>query len=223
MWLSSTSNYVGIYLFVICILVGYIYVEYFKTTLVYQKSTVDGKDYLVRNLPDKQEAANLLANIKETLLTLITKLRSAYPKDKRIQLLQDRFQPEFIRESEPNSQLSSFTIDKSRITFCLRSRDEYQKLVSLNVLVFVALHELSHIMTISVNHSAEFWDNFRFILAHAIYWKIYKPQNFLNNPEKYCGTFITNSPLKLEDIPKYVQFDTNVSEENEAMIRTVVS
>ena len=33
------------------------------------------------------------------------------------------------------------------------------KLVDKNLLLFVALHELSHIMTVSLNHTEEFWDN----------------------------------------------------------------
>ena len=31
---------------------------------LYVKSSIDGKEYLVRDLPDKQEAANLLAKVR---------------------------------------------------------------------------------------------------------------------------------------------------------------
>ena len=36
-----------------------------------------------------------------------------------------------------------------------------------NTLTFVALHELSHVMTVSVGHKQEFWDNFKFILKES--------------------------------------------------------
>ena len=39
--------------------------------VIYVKSNIDGKEYLVRNLPDKQQAADLLANINKKLTQLI--------------------------------------------------------------------------------------------------------------------------------------------------------
>ena len=48
--------------------------KYFETKsydVVTQKSTVDNKDYLVRNTPDKQQAADTLANISQRLLKLV--------------------------------------------------------------------------------------------------------------------------------------------------------
>ena len=33
---------------------------------------------------------------------------------------------------------------------------------------FVALHELSHVMTVSVGHTQEFWENFKFLLKEAV-------------------------------------------------------
>ena len=64
-----------------------------------------------------------------------------------------------------------------------------------NIMMFVALHELAHIMTKSVGHTDEFWDNFRYLLKKAIKLGVYKDVNFEKNPVDYCGTKITNSPL----------------------------
>ena len=61
--------------------------------------------------------------------------------------------------------------------------------------MFVALHELSHVMTKSIGHTEEFWDNFRFLLKEAINANLYKNHNFRKFPVKYCGTEITDSPL----------------------------
>ena len=61
--------------------------------------------------------------------------------------------------------------------------------------MFVALHELSHIMTKSIGHTKEFWDNFKFLLQQAINTKVYKYQDFRKKPVKYCGTEITDTPL----------------------------
>lgn len=215
--MDTDSHYIPIYLFVIAILIWYIYSQYFKSNLIYVKSTVDGKAYLVRDLPDKQEAANLLATIGQKLKQVKELFNKHYPNDKRVILLNKRFKPDEVSESEPNSKYTSYTINKGeKIIYCLRSRDNKQKLVNPNVLLFVALHEMSHVMTISVDHSPEFWDNFRFVLANCIHWGVYKEQNFKENPQEYCGTQITNSPLDLKDLPKYVKYNQQVDERNEA-------
>jgi hypothetical protein len=62
--------------------------------------------------------------------------------------------------------------------------------------MFVALHELSHIMTKSVGHTKEFWDNFKFILQNAIVIGIYNPVDYSKDPKSYCGIQVTDTPLK---------------------------
>lgn len=220
--MSATNDdikYIAVYLLVIAVFVWYIYTEYFRTSLIYVTSTVDGKAYLVRNLPDKQQAADLLANTRLKLIGVQQNLTKYYPKDKRVILLNKRFKQDEMSESEPDSKYTSYTINKGeKIIYCLRSRDERQQLVNPNVLLFVALHEMSHVMTVSVDHSPEFWENFRFVLANAIHWKIYTPQNFKDKPQEYCGTHITNSPLNPQDMGKYVNYDAQVDDENDASI-----
>ena len=44
--------------------------------------------------------------------------------------------------------------------------------------MFVAIHELAHVMTKSVGHTEEFWTNMKFLLKIAIKEGIYKKQNF---------------------------------------------
>jgi uncharacterized protein YlxW (UPF0749 family) len=50
----------------ICLL-GYTHFENFTNEVSYMKSSIDEKEYLVRNMDDKQEAANVLANIRMKL------------------------------------------------------------------------------------------------------------------------------------------------------------
>ena len=81
-----------------------------------------------------------------------------------------------------------------KIIFCIRSKDTHQ-LVDLNTMMFVAIHEMAHIMTISIGHTDEFWNNMRYLLKKAINIGIYKRHNYKENPVSYCGTQITDSPL----------------------------
>ena len=162
----------------------------------YVKSKVDNKKYLVRKMPDKQRAADLLANIRIKLVKLCDYLELKHSDSKKVYRLIKRFNSDNITESSPTEKYTSYSVNKGeKIVFCLRSRDEQQKLVDENVMMFVALHELAHIMTKSVGHTDEFWDNFRYLLRKAIKLGLYKDVNFEKNPVDYCGTKITNSPL----------------------------
>lgn len=170
--------------------------EEFTSDIELVNSTVNNKKYLVRNKPDKQKAANILANISEKLQTLVDHLIQKYSDDQRVKLLYSRFNPDNISETAYNNKYTSYSVNKGeKIVFCLRSRDTNEVLENENTLMFVALHEFSHIMTTSIGHTKEFWDNFAFVLKEAIQIKVYQYQNFKDRPVKYCGTMITDTPL----------------------------
>ena len=180
--------------------------------LVHVPSTVDQRKYLVRDMPDKVQAADLLAHLRQRLMTLNTLLEKHYPKDKRVQTLVNRFNPDAISEisAHANPKYTSYSVGKGKqIIFCLRSRDKDQRLISDQTLTFVAIHELAHVMTISVGHTEEFWENMRFLLANAIEWNLYSPVNYAKKPQPYCGLQITSSPLAEGEATraKYVTYD----------------
>lgn len=213
--------FVAIYLLAVGLLLYYIFYVCFRSRLTYVVSGVDQQAYLVRNREDKSLAADMIARTKIKLLRLCTLLQKNYPTNRKVRLLVRRFDPSRLSESEENGQHTSYSLNKGeRIVLCLRSKDTEQKLADDNTILFVALHELAHVMTISVGHTREFWENFKFLLANAIFWKLYAPQDFKGNPQAYCGTQITDTPLRLTDMPKYVQFEAAEQETNEAAIRT---
>lgn len=163
--------------------------------LTYVKSDVDKETYLVQRRDDSQEAANLLGNLKQKLSKLIKIMKEKHPNDKRVIRLQKRFNPDNISESLPGSKYTSYSVNKGeKLVFCIRKKDT-QELIKLNTIIFVAIHELAHLMSVSIGHTDEFWDNMRFILRDAIKYKIYKEQDFRKKPEPYCGIKITSSPL----------------------------
>lgn len=193
-----------------------LFFQYYSDTidsdLVKVKSSVDQREYVVRNMPDKEAAADLLANLRQRLLALNTSLEKYYSKDKRVQTLINRFNPDAISEisAHANPKYTSYSVGKGKqIIFCLRSRDKTQKIISEQTLTFVAIHELAHVMTISVGHTEEFWENMRFLLAHAIEWNMYTPVNYAKKPQPYCGLQITSSPLAEDEAirAKYVTYD----------------
>ena len=62
-------------------------------------------------------------------------------------------------------------------------------------MMFVVLHEYAHLASVSIGHTQEFWDNFRWILEEAINIGIYVKQDFNKKNVEYCGMDITSSPL----------------------------
>jgi len=181
---------------VVLFVVIYIYIDTKNSNLIYVKSDIDGNMYLVRNVEDKQRAANLLANIRQKLVRLVDYLSKKYPEKNDVMRLKTKFNPENMEESESGSKYTSYSVNKGeKIVFCIRSKDKEARLEDENLLMFVALHELGHIMTLSTGHTEEFWDNFRYLLKEAIKIGVYSKHNFKAKPEKYCGTQITDSPL----------------------------
>jgi hypothetical protein len=78
---------------------------------------------------------------------------------------------------------------------CLRQRQgPDESLVDENVMMFVALHEFSHVCTKTVGHDADFWNNFGWILKEAEAQNLYKYTDFSAHPVSYCGVYITDSP-----------------------------
>ena len=187
-----------IYCVIISIILISLYIQYenFTNEISLTKSNLDGETYLVRNLPDKEEAANLLARIRKKCVKLTKYLAVKYPNKENVIQLVNNFKPNNISESAKNSKYTSYSVNKGeKIVFCLRSKDDNQELIKENIMMFVALHELGHVMSKSIGHTKEFWDNFRFLLKEAIKAKIYKYQDFRKKPVKYCGTNITDTPL----------------------------
>lgn len=177
----------------------FIHMENKNKDLTYVVSKVDDRKYLVRNLPDKQEAADMIATVRENLVKLAQELKKKNEGNIDIERMINNFNPNNIVESEKSSKYTSYSINKGEKTvYCLRSRDDKNELVKLNTIMFVALHELAHTMSKSIGHTKEFWDNFRILLRNAIKLGIYKRVNYNEKPVKYCGVEITDDPMNFD-------------------------
>ena len=160
----------------------------------------DGNEYDMQNLPNKEEAVKLMAKIRENL----DKLRDSYASeptlmnDPPVARFVARYQPDVFSENDINSSDTSYSENKGqRIVVCLR--DKLKKpdypLIDINTIMFVMLHEMAHLMTETIGHTPEFWENFKRILHDAVKIGIYTPVNYARQPTPYCGMTITDSPL----------------------------
>ena len=81
------------------------------------------------------------------------------------------------------------------MAFCLnKTKKSHSKLIDKNTLMFVALHELTHLATTDIGHTPTYWQNFKFLLINAKEFKIYNPVDYKNKPKQYCGMKITDNP-----------------------------
>ena len=114
----------------------------------------------------------------------------------RIDQLDRNYKRENFREISPFNMTgnTSFTENKGRrVVMCLR--DKNNKIHDTNTIMFVVLHEVTHIMSPEWGHPLGFWKLFQFILLEAIECKIYTPVNYSKHPQSYCGIIIDQSPL----------------------------
>jgi len=171
-----------------------------KYPIIQVRSKVDGLMYNVRDMSDKQEAADLLARVRHKLQKLIDVLRQRYPGKPQVIQLNEKFEadPKRFYEATPDSEHISYSVNKGdSIHLCLRQReDKTEPLVDENVMVFVALHEMGHVITSPLvkSHGPEFWNNFGWLLREAEAIEIYKYQDFKAHPVSYCGEKITDQP-----------------------------
>jgi len=161
------------------------------------KSTVDDQSYVVRNLPDKQEAADRLARTRGKLLRLMKTLKQTHAKKPFVAQMLRNFDadPSRFSESAPDASYTSYSLNKGEKVFmCLRQRNETEELVNENVVTFVALHEMAHIGTVDIGHTPLFWNNFGWLLKQAEAIQIYEFTDFKAHPVEYCGVRITDQP-----------------------------
>tara|TARA_B110000285_G_scaffold54979_1_gene62625 strand:+ start:1142 stop:1723 length:582 start_codon:yes stop_codon:yes gene_type:complete len=159
-------------------------------------STVDGKKYCVRERNQVQKASDLLARTTEKLGYLVENVGQRYPDRENVKKLVKNFNPTTIKETLPTSEFTAYSENKGeKLAFCLnKKKHNNDNLIDSNTLMFVATHEIAHIMTTSVGHTEEFWNNFKFLLENAVELKLYTPVDYKKEPEGYCGMDITDNP-----------------------------
>lgn len=184
----------GLVLLIILIML-YTFLHFNDFSLIFVKSK-DNKYHLVRNLPDKKLAANSMSEIKSRLLKLVKYLEDTYPDDPRTQRLMSRFNIDSIQETRLDSAHTSFSVDKGQeIHLCLRDKSENFNIHKINTLMFVALHEISHVASLNNGHEEEFQQNFVWILKHATSIGIFQNVDYSANNESFCGETINSNPL----------------------------
>jgi hypothetical protein len=173
------------------------------------KSSYDNKIYIIHRKNKSpeflQESANMLAKINERIELLISHLNRSYsnnPKYFFIKFL-DRYNNgsthSILSEASIDNRYTTYTLNKEEIHICLRTRNSNDSLYDINLLMYVLLHELAHLINYSKNnipiigHGDEFLNIFEFLVKEAIKIGIYKYENYNIFPKEYCNMTLDSS------------------------------
>jgi hypothetical protein len=183
------------------------------------KSDLDNISYpVVAKYENTKIAANMIGDMHIFTSNLIKKLKSVYLVDVFQQtpeyavginvtkLLMKRFHHDSLEENDPPSaDKTSYVLNKGEIiSLCLREKQSGQnKFHDLNILKFVMLHELSHMISVSVNHDVEFWTNFKFLLEFCEKYDLYKVPDYEKNNINYCGLNVSYVPSMDKKLKSY--------------------
>jgi hypothetical protein len=184
-----------IYFIFFCFII-YISLNYINNEVEY--INLNGTNFLVRNLYDKEIAAETLSNIKENLITLVDKINEDNDNDEYknyMRKIKDRMKTVKIRESSPNSSYTSYTVNKGEeMVFCIRSIYD-NSIHDINELLYVAIHEIAHIGCPEIGHTELFKKINIYLLNKAVLYNIYNYKNYNINNVEYCGMNISSNIL----------------------------
>ena len=185
---------------------GYIFYKYIYDGTEYMKSTVDNNYYRVRKGSDQQTKADILAIINGKFKIIVDNLRNdpVYSQKTAVRRLINNWDAGVtIKEIGHMESDAAYVINKKHMSFCLQKKDDLV-LEDLNLITYVGIHELAHIMSAEIGHGSEFKENFQFLLDYSgkiIYYDPLLKRNLplyielkkLNTRDSYCGVSLENS------------------------------
>ena len=186
------------YVLIVFIIIACVYM-YFESDSFQLKcivSTVDGNKYCVRERENLQKAADLLAKVTKKSKKLVEYVQEHHPDNPNVLRLVEKYNPQKVMETLPTSKYTAYSENKGeKLAFCLNKiKTENDNLIDEHTLMFVTIHELSHIMTKSIGHKSDFWQNFKFLLENAKAAGLHDPEDYKKKPRDYCGMKIHDNP-----------------------------
>ena len=158
-----------------------------------------GMKLMVYNDKNKKKSASLLSEIIIRMFKLrnnLIKDKEKYPEFKEyIILLEKNFNESRtqIYENDPSSELTSFSVNKGEeVALCLKSKKDGH-LHEINLLMYVAIHEMGHMGCPEIGHGELFQKVFKFLTLRAMEMKLYDKEDYNQNPVEYCGMILSST------------------------------
>lgn len=183
----------------ISMIIVFIYIFLFlnKNDVIYVETSTGAK-FLVHKDEMKSEKGELLGNIVQNMYKLKNHLVKNRNKFHEYKLYIDQLNKNFtdsttIYETDPKSDLTSYSVNKGEeVSFCLKSK-KTGKLHNLNLLMYVAIHEMAHIGCPEVGHGDLFKKIFKKFAEESINIGIYDKIDYWQEPVEYCGMILSSS------------------------------
>jgi predicted metal-dependent hydrolase len=186
-------------LIAIIIIFIYIFLFYNKKNVILVSGSETFNKYLVYNDKNKIKSALLLEKITKNMFKLKNYLytnKEKFPEMKNyiIQLNRNLNNDRtLIYENDPNSNLTSFSVNKGEeIALCLKSK-KTGEMHELNLMMYVTIHEMAHIACPEIGHGDLFKRIFKFLCEQAISINIYSYDDYDTNPVEYCGMVLSSN------------------------------
>lgn len=157
--------------------------------------TKSGKVYYVNKTTDitfAKEKAEMLEKIDENINKLLKLLKiSEHKNDVGVKKLLNNWSG-YIDELDKyeSKNIFAYNVNKGeQISVCLENK-QTNKLNSENEIMYVVLHELSHVMTNDYAHNKQFWDQFEFLISFASKHNIYNEIDYRKTPKPFCNSYL---------------------------------
>jgi predicted metal-dependent hydrolase len=157
-------------------------------------------DFIVMDSDNKpggeidKKASLILSMLDKDIQYLLNHLKHKYAnKDHRVNILIKNYARDDLRENNKNT----YVVGKGdKIYLCLRNNG---KILEYNILMFVLLHELAHMVTPEYNHTPLFWNNNVWIMKEAESIRIFNNVDYSKSPVYYCNNmYIDVNPSFVE-------------------------
>jgi hypothetical protein len=177
---------------------------------------INNEWYNVYNIHnDAKKAALYLSKINEFNVSFMRYLKNKYlnlsgsdtyllRRKHAVECLLKYYNPNRISENLPfnMSNTTAFIYNRGQdYKICLRQKDaNLNKFHHMDTLLFVNLHELSHL--VDVTHNDLFWNTFKFLLYEA---SIFCDRHIYIRDANYCGLIVHYDPLYDDKLTYYFQ------------------
>lgn len=164
--------------------------------LIEHKAVSCDRTFLVLDSRKSKESAKMLCEVSQRLDKLMEHLNK-FASDPAVSQLIRRYSDLKLVESSD----SAYTMNKAaghfdKVHLCLQKNEKY---FDINTIMFVAIHELTHIMStrydILDDHPREFWISNKFLLIEAEKIGIINNINYAVSPVHYCAKTIDSNPV----------------------------
>jgi len=187
---------------------------------------INGRQWkVIEDYDNNHQAAALLSDVHSSMIEFMRYLKSKYHIDetddiiaeeglahekimqgdvyKIVDTLLSNYNPDVFYETDNRTTTeTSWTVNKGDAMYiCLRDKENPIKLIDRNLVLFVMLHEASHIANYNGwGHPPRFWEVFKFILHEAEESGIMNNVDYSKHPQWYCGLYMDYNPYFDSDL-----------------------